>query len=55
MVELGVGQVTVSFDGGDAEAYAWMRGASADDALAAIHHLRDAGRGVRWRSGWRRS
>jgi MoaA/NifB/PqqE/SkfB family radical SAM enzyme len=44
MVDLGVGQVTVSFDGGDAEAYAWMRGASADDALAAIHHLRDARR-----------
>lgn len=47
MVALGVGQVTVSFDGGDAEAYAWMRGASADDALAAIHHLRDARRRTR--------
>ena len=47
MVDLGVGQVTVSFDGGDAEAYAWMRGADADDALAAIHHLRDARRRAR--------
>ncbi len=47
MVDLGVGQVTVSFDGGDAEAYAWMRGADADDALAAIHHLRDARRRTR--------
>lgn len=44
MVDLGVGQVTVSFDGGDAEAYAWMRGAHAEGALAAIHRLRDARR-----------
>jgi MoaA/NifB/PqqE/SkfB family radical SAM enzyme len=47
MVSLGVDQVTVSFDGGDAKAYAWMRGTSADDALAAIHHLRDARRRTR--------
>ncbi len=43
-VELGVGQVTVSFDGGDAESYAWMRGVGAEGALAAIHRLRSARR-----------
>jgi MoaA/NifB/PqqE/SkfB family radical SAM enzyme len=44
MAASGVGQVTVSFDGGDAADYLWMRGASPDAALAAIHHLREARR-----------
>jgi MoaA/NifB/PqqE/SkfB family radical SAM enzyme len=47
MVERGVGQVTVSFDGGDEESYAWMRGTGAVGALAAVHHLREARRRAR--------
>ena len=44
MVDLGVSQVTVSIDGGDGDTYAQMRGVAADDAHAAIHHLRNARR-----------
>jgi len=39
LVDLGVAQVTVSVDGGDAESYARMRGVSVDSALAVVHHL----------------
>jgi MoaA/NifB/PqqE/SkfB family radical SAM enzyme len=42
MTDLGVSQVTVSIDGGDAGTYARMRGVPSSDALAAVHHLRDA-------------
>jgi MoaA/NifB/PqqE/SkfB family radical SAM enzyme len=47
IVGLGVSQVTVSVDGGDAEAYRRMRGAPADQALGAVHRLRDARRHTR--------
>lgn len=47
MVEAGVAQVSVSVDGGDAAAYARMRGVAADGALAAVNSLLDARRHAR--------
>ena len=47
LVDLGVAQVTVSVDGGDAESYARMRGVSVDSALAVVHHLLEARRHTR--------
>lgn len=42
LVDLGVGQVTVSIDGGDQAAYERMRGVSPAHAHAAVHHLLEA-------------
>lgn len=42
LVDLGVAQVTVSVDGGDAAAYARMRGADLEGALGAVHRLLEA-------------
>ncbi len=47
LVDLAVNRVTVSVDGGDPETYARMRGVTADSALAAVGHLRDARRHTR--------
>jgi len=47
LVELAVSRVTVSVDGGDPETYARMRGVTADSALAAVGHLREARRRTR--------
>lgn len=47
LVALGVGQVTVSVDGGDEAAYARMRGVPAAGALAAVHHLLESRRHAR--------
>ncbi len=47
LVDLGVAQVTVSIDGGDEAAQKRMRGISATDAVAAVHHLLDARRHTR--------
>ncbi len=44
LVALGVGQVTVSLDGGDEIAYTAVRGHSRAPALAAVHHLIEARR-----------
>ncbi len=47
LVDHGVSQVTVSVDGGDADAYARMRGAAPDSARAAVLRLIDARRHAR--------
>jgi MoaA/NifB/PqqE/SkfB family radical SAM enzyme len=47
LVELGVAQVTVSVDGGNAAAYARMRGADFEGALGAVHRLLEARRHTR--------
>jgi MoaA/NifB/PqqE/SkfB family radical SAM enzyme len=47
LVELGVAQVTVSVDGGNAAAYAQMRGADFEGALGAVHLLLEARRHTR--------
>jgi MoaA/NifB/PqqE/SkfB family radical SAM enzyme len=47
LVDLGVAQVTVSVDGGDAAAYARMRGADLEGALGAVRRLLDARRHTR--------
>ena len=47
LVDLAVGQVTVSVDGIDNETYARMRGVTADSALAAVRHLLDVRRRTR--------
>jgi MoaA/NifB/PqqE/SkfB family radical SAM enzyme len=44
LVDLGVAQVTVSVDGGDAAAYARMRGADLEGALGAVRRLLEARR-----------
>jgi len=49
LVDVGVGQITVSVDGGDDEAYMRMRGVPAAGALAAVHHLLEARRYTRQR------
>ena len=47
LVDLGVAQVTVSVDGGDAAAYARMRGADLEGALGAVRRLLEARRHTR--------
>jgi MoaA/NifB/PqqE/SkfB family radical SAM enzyme len=47
MVDHGVSQVTVSVDGGDADAYTRMRGVTPDSARAAVVRLIDARRHAR--------
>jgi MoaA/NifB/PqqE/SkfB family radical SAM enzyme len=47
IVEAGVSQVTVSVDGGDAATYERMRGAVADGARDAVHHMLEARRRTR--------
>jgi MoaA/NifB/PqqE/SkfB family radical SAM enzyme len=47
LVDLGIAQVTVSVDGGDAAAYARMRGADLEGALGAVRRLLEARRHTR--------